>query len=289
MSKSSISVGTKIWADKINAAWQASVEGIFRVGQVLIDAKEALPQRDFEKLINHQLRFDGSTARRLIIVAEDARLSAQAHRLPPSWSTLYEMTKLTDDEFEQALTEGAITKQTQRAEVKRLRAPKPTVTDAEYHNVEESPATGIAVSADGLGKHVEHPPQDDREGGDSASSLMDSSVMADRAERARSAAVAPSSQADESKSMQDFHHWISTLRPPREDMIALYVDPTEPAPRFAIGLAIAMSASKEMSPEEAVRLWPPEMPLLSYDLDGFLDWLEHVAIEFRALRSDAAE
>lgn len=59
---------------------------------------------------NKEVPFDESTARRLMIIADDDRLSnrAHAHDLPQSWYTLYELTKLDDATFDAALASGAI-------------------------------------------------------------------------------------------------------------------------------------------------------------------------------------
>ena len=68
---------------------------------------------------------------RLMAVARDERLSngAHVHHLPPSWGTLYELTKLDDDGFAQALGDGTIRPDMQRRDIaqktkKRARALK---------------------------------------------------------------------------------------------------------------------------------------------------------------------
>ena len=47
--------------------------------------------------------------------------------LPAAWGTIYELTKLPDETLEQAVTEGAITSRTTRAEVRNMRVRCPTV------------------------------------------------------------------------------------------------------------------------------------------------------------------
>jgi hypothetical protein len=113
-----LSVGTKIWADQINGAWQSSIDGIFETGRLLIRAKEAITHPpDFEKMIDGQLRFSGSTARRLMGIAKDERLCAHVHEVPPHWGTLYELTKLDDEAFDEALKEGLINPDMERKDV----------------------------------------------------------------------------------------------------------------------------------------------------------------------------
>src|SRR5260370_37375543 len=95
------------WAAKIRAAWQSSINGIIECGQLLIAAKAELGHGEFEVMIENELPFTPSTARRLMIVAEDERIRAHVHVLPPSWGTLYELTKLDDNEFAAAITDRA--------------------------------------------------------------------------------------------------------------------------------------------------------------------------------------
>ena len=107
------------WARKITALWRASVESIIRVGSTLNDAKKALPHGAFGAMIQSALPFSASTAQRLMAIAGDARLSNPAHvqLLPPSWGTLYELTKLSDDEFDSLLKKRIIRPDMERREI----------------------------------------------------------------------------------------------------------------------------------------------------------------------------
>lgn len=55
--------------------------------------------------------------------ADDDRLSNRTHGsdLPPSWRTLYELTKLDDATFDAALESGAIRPDMKREDVNRIR------------------------------------------------------------------------------------------------------------------------------------------------------------------------
>jgi hypothetical protein len=110
------------WAADIRAAHkqivQKTIEGVFKIGRMLIAAKAALEHGEFEKMIESNLPFDASTAQRLMKIARDPRLqkAARAQVLPMAWSTLYELTKLDDEAFKQAVTSGAIHRQTTRSD-----------------------------------------------------------------------------------------------------------------------------------------------------------------------------
>lgn len=110
------------WAERITAAWNKSRDGILEVGQLLIEAKVALGHGEFEKMITDQLPFNPSTAQRLMIIARDDRLVNPAHAqyLPPSWYTLYELTKLDDDVFAKAVKSGIIKPDMERKDVVAL-------------------------------------------------------------------------------------------------------------------------------------------------------------------------
>jgi hypothetical protein len=58
---------------------------------------------------------------KLMQIAGDKRLTnvSQGKHLPPSWTTLYELTKLDDDTFDQKLHDGTINPEMQRKDVAR--------------------------------------------------------------------------------------------------------------------------------------------------------------------------
>jgi hypothetical protein len=110
------------WAAEICAAHKQSIEGILKMGRTLIAAKDALEHGSFQKMIDHDLPFDASTAQRLMKIARDPRIAnaARVQLLPMAWGTLYELTKLPDAAFAAAVESGAITPQTTRAEASQL-------------------------------------------------------------------------------------------------------------------------------------------------------------------------
>jgi hypothetical protein len=107
------------WAGRIASAWQRSVSSIFEAGRLIADAKAALPHGAFTAMIESDLPFGARTAQMLMRIGEDARLSNPKHvsLLPPSWGTLYELTKLKDDELEARFSSGAIRPDMERREV----------------------------------------------------------------------------------------------------------------------------------------------------------------------------
>ena len=145
MTDRSISRGD--WVDRITNAWGAAVESVFAVGRELAEAKASLEHGNFEAMIKDDLPFSASTARRLMTIADDARLQNvhTVHDLPASWGTLYELTKLEDPEFEKAMTEAKIRADMTRADAAHLRTSElPPPDDA------SRPGPEVAAELDAL-------------------------------------------------------------------------------------------------------------------------------------------
>jgi N6-adenosine-specific RNA methylase IME4 len=111
--------GRSAWAVRIESAWRSAVTGVMETGRLLAEAKAALPHGAFTAMIEADLPFKPSTAQRLMRIAADERLSNPAHvqHLPPHWGTLYELTKLPDDEFAAKLKSGEIHPEMERREL----------------------------------------------------------------------------------------------------------------------------------------------------------------------------
>ncbi|MGZ5228033.1 MAG: DUF3102 domain-containing protein [Burkholderiales bacterium] len=111
------------WAAEIRAAHKQSIEGILKMGRTLIAAKKALEHGAFQKMIDHDLPFDASTAQRLMKIGRDPRIAnaARVQLLPMAWGTLYELTKLPGAEFKQAVASGAINPAMTREQARTVR------------------------------------------------------------------------------------------------------------------------------------------------------------------------
>jgi hypothetical protein len=71
------------------------------------------------------------------------------------------------------------------------------------------------------------------------------------------------------------------LAPPHDGMVAYWVDPNNPLTLFMAIVAIGIRVSKELAPEDAVKLWPQDIPLASGDFEEFVDWLGETAERWR--------
>lgn len=115
----------QFYADKIGNAIGKSVEGFIEAGRWLTVAKEDLRHGEFEAMAREDLNMSPQTARKLMSIAEHPVISNRAHvrDLPPSWGTLYELTKVGNRELEAAISDGRINPKMERKDVALL-APK---------------------------------------------------------------------------------------------------------------------------------------------------------------------
>ncbi len=112
----------KKWAVEIRTAWQKTVEGIFEVGRLLIEAKEEISHGLFEEMIREDLPFSPRAARMLMSIPKNDNLVNRKHAsvLPPSWDTLYELSKQDDGTFSLMLDKGVIHPEMKRGDVKNF-------------------------------------------------------------------------------------------------------------------------------------------------------------------------
>jgi hypothetical protein len=130
------------WAPRINAEWRKSVEGILGVGRQLIAAKEACEHGEFLRIfkghdsaVSEPVPFTANTAEILMRVSGHPVLSKSefVQTLPQSWGTLYELTKLDDEQIVAGIKAGEITAGMTRAEACALRVEPSVQVDQPPH------------------------------------------------------------------------------------------------------------------------------------------------------------
>jgi len=91
-------------AREIKQHWHKAVDSIIRVCGLVVEAKDQLETIDWERL-KDDLPFSDSVLKKLLIIGNDKRLQKQKVQklLPPSYSTIYEITQLEDDELTKAI------------------------------------------------------------------------------------------------------------------------------------------------------------------------------------------
>lgn len=141
------------WASRIRAAWQGIGDAMLAIGRLLVQAKEELPHGEFGRMIEQELPFGPDTAQRLMVLARDPRITAHARQLPASWMTRFELTYLSDEEFEDGIAEGVINPRMERKDATALRdapgkpAERPPRLPSPEDALAQSEITGEAVQA----------------------------------------------------------------------------------------------------------------------------------------------
>jgi hypothetical protein len=112
-------------AKLINTAWQKGVESIIETGERVSCAKLDLAHGEFEAMVENDLSFGPRTAQMLMAVASNAVISNPNHGsfLPPSWRTLYSLSRLPQALLLTKIREGAIHPGLERKDVKALCPP----------------------------------------------------------------------------------------------------------------------------------------------------------------------
>ena len=107
------------WVNRISTVWEEAGRKIFETGQLLVEAKAALPHGEFELMVENDMPFSTRHARRLMAIAKDERLSNRTHvsDLPRDVMALYELTRLQDEDFEQAVKEDVVRSDAERSTV----------------------------------------------------------------------------------------------------------------------------------------------------------------------------
>lgn len=108
------------WADQICTQHGKSVESIIDVGRLLLKAKRELVRGEWGRMFEENLvPFAQSTASHLMAIASNAVLTNLSHvtSLPPSWGTLYELSRVEPKRLAAAFKDGIITPDMKRKEV----------------------------------------------------------------------------------------------------------------------------------------------------------------------------
>lgn len=105
------------YAERINAAWRQSVQGVIEAGRLLAQAKAELSADFYKQMIEQHLPFVRRTADRLIAISQDERIATHASLMPPSWTTMYELTRLDDEAFTARIDDGTINAEMERKDV----------------------------------------------------------------------------------------------------------------------------------------------------------------------------
>lgn len=144
--------------DRIAAAWGKQVTSIVETGRYLIEAKEELGHGSFEAMVQRELPFNKGTAHRLRVIAGHEIISKVSHAilLPPSWMTLWELTRLPNEILLAKLKDGSIHPKLERKDVRAMRPgiedkPKPATREELIAAIRKDPLANQRDAAAELG------------------------------------------------------------------------------------------------------------------------------------------
>ena len=87
-----------------------------------MQAERVLPPAEFERFCDEvRLSKNGSTHRKLKKIGQNAsRFKAVLDHLPNNWTTVYELSKLPNEQFDRVVSSGALTPQMTARELKQI-------------------------------------------------------------------------------------------------------------------------------------------------------------------------
>ena len=100
----------KEWAAECRGCLQKTAEGLITLGKTLTKAKRDLAHGEWLAMLRDDLKMDVRFAQRVMALARNPRFSKAANltHLPYALSTLGELARLSDDDFEAGKESGAI-------------------------------------------------------------------------------------------------------------------------------------------------------------------------------------
>src|SRR6266516_5506290 len=115
-----------------------AVENIVAIGQHLREAKEELDHGEFGPMLK-RIQFSEGTARKYMAIAAHPVISNRSNwnALPPSWTTLYELTKLPHGIFQARIDDDTITPEFEGTAVASLKAEPAGSRSSRRHDSQE--------------------------------------------------------------------------------------------------------------------------------------------------------
>jgi Protein of unknown function (DUF3102) len=114
------------YATRINHALGKTIEAIFETGRLLLEARDKLEHGKWARLFDERRVPIGlRTANRFIEIykrREYLASGSNSSRLPPSWTTLYELARLPDDTLTWAHEQNKIRPDLKGKDIARIRA-----------------------------------------------------------------------------------------------------------------------------------------------------------------------
>jgi hypothetical protein len=106
---------------RIQSSYKKTVEDFLELGAVCRDAAANLSKSEVETLLQSNMPINEFTFWKFVTIGRDQRLPGIAGRLPPRFTTIYEVGQLTEEQFEQAVASQKIHPKVRREDIAALR------------------------------------------------------------------------------------------------------------------------------------------------------------------------
>ena len=112
------------YASDIASTWGKALICVMETGRLLVQAKANLPHGDYQAMIERELPFSPSTARKLVAVAEHPKLADRSiwNDLPSAWTVLYSLSNLQPETIDKGLFQGLIKPDMTPGDIAELKA-----------------------------------------------------------------------------------------------------------------------------------------------------------------------
>jgi hypothetical protein len=133
--------GAKIeeYRQRIWSSCQKTVEDLINLGAVCRAAADELSESGVETLLHSDMPINESTFWKYVKIGRDQRLPGIAANLPSRLTTMYEVTHLTEEQFEQAVASHKIHPKVRREDIAALRKPSSSGGGKDDQLEEQSP------------------------------------------------------------------------------------------------------------------------------------------------------
>jgi hypothetical protein len=107
-------------ASKIATLWYKSTKTVYHTAVACAEAARRLGPEQ-KKLLLKKLPFGESTFSKLVQIGKDSRIHKFIKKLPPSYSTIYLVSQLSDEQLKVGIETGIVNAEASREDIKKLR------------------------------------------------------------------------------------------------------------------------------------------------------------------------
>jgi len=109
------------YVQRISDSWRESVEKILQTSQILVESEKELSDIDFLDMIE-QLPMSQSTVSKLLLIGKNNYLPKKVNYLPPHWTTIYEISTMSNGDIDKGVEEGFINPSSTKKEIDKFRS-----------------------------------------------------------------------------------------------------------------------------------------------------------------------